>query len=818
VVPTHLILSRIAFEKRGHENGAASLRRWKAICVERSIRSSATAKAMAVVCVVAALLAAGSALGEESESGTGSSTDYIVLYILGLQAFERGQFEEAAGSLEQALAEGWWTPQQEAETLGILGDCYSSLSEYQKAIERYSLSIEVYLYYQSFDTSHIFHGLVDERVYVNSLNGLGVVYMELGDPARAIGYFEDMLSYVIDESLQKGIALNNLGICYFKTNRASRAIEFFDEAVTVFRAVRSQYGEANALTNLGNAYTEWRSPAGYARAVGCYEDSLAIQRAMDDRSGEASALAGLGLLYYLLGDNDTSIERYSEALSLAATPADLELQWRAHRGIARSKRNLGELQEAAEHYRQSVVLVEAIRSSVESEVLRQSYLESVRDLFEEYLELLWELGDEEEMLWYAERSRARSLLDLFELGGVAVGEAFEGMSVAGTVDSSAIWDLVQTSPDLLGEDEVVLAYGWGTQHLFSWTVTRSGGIQGPYAQEVDFDEALERIYAFRSRLEASADRDAVLRDLAWLHDLLIGPVAGRIEGYGTWVVVPSGPLWYVPYAALRADATGSYVVEEHVIAYAPSVASLSTTLGKSEDTTSNQTLALTNPHRDDMPSLPSALSAAMQRFVLATGGGSTYAEEQATEELFREMTSMAGQMPRYSYIALACHGVFRYGNPLYSYLALAPTEGVEGNLEAREVLGLELEGTELVFLAACETFLTAVESREDTAGVGHEIGEREKLDILRDLMRGDELVGLSRSFLLAGAGSVLATQWELYVPMAQTFLPRFGEKLEEGLPKGQALQQALCDILTENAYFSTDPWIWAPFLLVGDWR
>jgi CHAT domain-containing protein len=129
----------------------------------------------------------------------------------------------------------------------------------------------------------------------------------------------------------------------------------------------------------------------------------------------------------------------------------------------------------------------------------------------------------------------------------------------------------------------------------------------------------------------------------------------------------------------------------------------------------------------------------------------------------------------------------------------------------------DLNGTKLVLLMACETFLTAIESRVGvvTAGLGADLPPERKLDVLRDLVRGDELVGLSRAFLLAGAEAVLATHWEVQVGAASQLTSVLGEGLASDLPKAQALQAAQLKLIDAG---QTDPWLWDPFLLIGDWR
>ena len=736
----------------------------------------------------------------------------------------------------------------EASSLNNLGVCHDSQSEYRRAIEYYKQALEIYLeigdrageatslnnlgnchrFLSEYQRAIYYHkqslaicvGIGNRAGEAASLNSLGGCYTSLSEYERSIELYGQSLAIrrALGNRIGEAENLNNLGVCYKSLSEYEQAIEYHEQSLAIKREIGDRSGETYSLHNLGICYHHLSE---YERAIDYYEQSLAICAEIGRRGGEASCLASMGDSYDSLSEYERAMECYEEALEIAEAIGHEDTAWHTHLGLGRTHHKLDQLTEALEHYTAAVSIVEGIRERVDAEGLQQSFFSGAKELYEEYLELLFEVGDEASMLWYAERCRARSMLDLLAHGGIAVGEAVDGMTTQGTVDAEQMQVLLHGAPALLEEDEAVLTYTWGTEHLFTWVVTEANGILGPYAQEIDYDEALEQILTFRSLLEDSVDREAVLRDLTSLYELLIAPVSEHVEGYDTWVVVPSGPLWYVPYCALQAGQTSSYVIEEHVVAYAPSVASLSTILGKPEDVAPTPTLALANPLREDLPPLSVGLVDAMQDFVDATGGGSLHTEVDATEELLQGTLPAESERASYDYLALACHGIFRYGNPLYSYLALTATADEtfgDGDLEAREVLSLGLDGMDLVMLAACETFLTAVESREDTAGIGHEQTEEEKLDILRRLTLGDEVVGLSRSFLLGGAKSVLATQWELYVPMAQIFLPRFGEKLAEGLPKGRALQQTLCDILTEKPYFSTDPWIWAPFLLIGDWR
>ncbi|GAB2816990.1 hypothetical protein GCM10022221_13590 [Actinocorallia aurea] len=117
------------------------------------------------------------------------------------------------------------------------------------------------------------------------------------------------------------------------------------------------------------------------------------------------------------------------------------------------------------------------------------------------------------------------------------------------------------------------------------------------------------------------------------------------------------------------------------------------------------------------------------------------------------------------------HGVFDAGDPMQSGIELA-----DGRLTAADLLGMRLD-VGLVTLGACET------------GVS-------------DRRPGDELVGLTRALLYAGAASALVTLWQVDELSTSVLLARFYRELTGGVPKAQALrlaQQAVREMTVRDA-------------------
>ena len=136
-------------------------------------------------------------------------------------------------------------------------------------------------------------------------------------------------------------------------------------------------------------------------------------------------------------------------------------------------------------------------------------------------------------------------------------------------------------------------------------------------------------------------------------------------------------------------------------------------------------------------------------------------------------------------IHFACHGKFDHTDPLSSGVNL-----YDGILTAREIFEMRLT-TELVTLGACETGYNKISP-------------------------GDELIGLTRAFLYAGAPSVIVSLWSVDAGSTHELMLEFYKQIKNGADKATALQKAQIKIMEKKEY--THPYYWAPFVLIGDWQ
>lgn len=258
-----------------------------------------------------------------------------------------------------------------------------------------------------------------------------------------------------------------------------------------------------------------------------------------------------------------------------------------------------------------------------------------------------------------------------------------------------------------------------------------------------------------------------------LHQLLLESVADIIVHYARWLIAPHGSLLhYLPFHALHDGQ--SYLIERHEISYLPA-ASLLRYIRQSQVT--GVGVAAFGHSQDGR--LPFAVQEA--KTVAHLLGGDVYLEEQAT------LAQLQTVAPQVRLLHLATHGDFNQDNPLFSGLALA-----DGALNTLDIFNLRLRAS-LVTLSACQTGRSVVKG-------------------------GDELQGLLRAFLYAGAQSLLLGLWRVADHSTLHFMERFYHNLAQGMSKGEAIRHTQSLFIGGDGLEAryTHPYYWAPFFLVGD--
>lgn len=259
--------------------------------------------------------------------------------------------------------------------------------------------------------------------------------------------------------------------------------------------------------------------------------------------------------------------------------------------------------------------------------------------------------------------------------------------------------------------------------------------------------------------------------LGRLYDLLLRPVATRLGDFTRLIVVPHGAaLHYLPFHALFDGA--HYLCQTHAVRVLPS-ASLLHYAGAPPAVTGD---ALAFGYSSG-GALPYAVQEAQQ--VADRLGGTALVEASATLEQLHGCAGAAG------ILHLATHGDFNQDNPLFSGLALA-----DGQLTTLDVFNLRLQA-DLVTLSACQSGRSVVKG-------------------------GDELHGLMRAFLYAGARALLLSFWRVVDVATLAWMDTFYSGVRpHGQERAMRLAQQRFITATDVPAAYAHPYFWAPFVLVG---
>jgi len=250
-----------------------------------------------------------------------------------------------------------------------------------------------------------------------------------------------------------------------------------------------------------------------------------------------------------------------------------------------------------------------------------------------------------------------------------------------------------------------------------------------------------------------------------LHEKLLEPIEKFTEKRN-YIVVPVGALHYVPFHALTDGE--NYLIERREVVYAPSAAVW--LFLASKPIQKLKTALLMGFADESIPLVDTEIEILRGIFRQSK----SYTGEKAT---FAAYTQNAAN---FDVLHFACHGNFRPENPLFSSLQLA-----DGFVTVRDICSQKLTA-EIVTLSACETGLNKI-------------------------FAGDEILGLARGFLSAGASSLVLSLWTVNDEATTILMKNFYEQLRTGKTAAEALKIAQCSFIERGLH----PYFWSPFALIG---
>jgi CHAT domain-containing protein/tetratricopeptide (TPR) repeat protein len=525
-----------------------------------------------------------------------------------------------------------------------------------------------------------------------------------------------------------------------------------------------------------------------------------------------------------VGRTDVARAGFDKLLSTPELAVNAEIYWQVLYERGRIAELDGQTEKALEYFRKARDLVEGQRRSIRTETSKIGFASDKQAVYQGIVRTALKLGNKTQVLEVAEQAKSRALIDMlsaksdFGIYGQRAAEvaatfadfqrldaevSVQAPDTTVTLRRELISQLQQTSKRLhtlapqlaslvmsggisaermakgLNPQETLVGFFGSGSALYGYTLS---GVEIRIFQ-LDGQGLAEDVGEFVQSIKKRRRQSRELAEV--LYKRLLRPMHSTIAGRDL-LIVPYGSLHYVPFAALHDGER--FLAQGRALRFLPSAMLLglmpeATGVSPSAKDPVSRLLILGNPDLGQAAlDLPAAQEEAQILQSMFAKNSELFVRRAATETLIKERAF------DFTHIHVASHGEFSADAPLQSRLKLAADEKNDGMLSVGEIYGLRLNAN-LVMLSACETGLGSVSS-------------------------GDDVVGLTRGFLYAGAQNVIGSLWEVDDDATAELSKLMYAAMKKGTPVAKALSEAQEQLMRKKPH----PFFWAAFMTSGTGR
>ncbi len=700
-----------------------------------------------------------------------------------------------------------------ATTLNNLGLLYSSQTRYAEAEPLYQQALAIWK--QKFGENH--------PSTAQSLNNLAEIYRNQGKYTEAETLYQQALT-IRKQQLEENHpdiaeSLNNLAALYRNQERYTKAEPLFQETLAIFKQQlgKNHPDTAIALNNLAALYY---SQDNIPLTIDYFQQGLEVEEYNlsenlnigDERQKEDFIRIVLGTTFSVISLNLQSAPNNPQATQLALKTI-LE---RKGRILDISTNSLQILRQRTDDPESQQLLTQLIEVRTQQANLTFTPVDKFPSP-EIYRQQLAELNIKAKEL---EDKIGRRSAEFRQLSQPITLEAIQQQ----IPKNSALVEIVRYRP--FNPKATQNSEKFGNPRYAVYILFPNGEIT---AKDLGKAKTIEAsLELFRSDLSDSSSQNInnikqVKESSRELDAKLMQPIRELLGNTKTILLSPDGALNLIPFEAL-VDENNQYLVENYQITYLTSGRDL---LRLKEKFASEQPPLILadpiynkegeefalNPSTDQLRS--SAFCETGTRNFSRLDG--TEEEGKQVKQLFPQATIVTGsqatenvlkQVKRPEILHIATHGFFcptdnnnqspqTFENPLLkSGLVLAGVKlnesaGDDGVLTALETTALNLVGTKLVVLSACET-------------------------ARGDITTGEGVYGLRRALVIAGSESQLISLWKVSDDATKDLMIDYYGRLKNGEGRSEALRQIQLEMLKSET--KNHPFYWASFIPSGDWK
>ena len=631
--------------------------------------------------------------------------------------FEQGKHDDAEREMEALLATvSSDFPGYQAVVLRHLGTFHTSRADWGAAITILGQSASLY------------DQLVETQNAAGVRRLLAFVYDRIGDPATAWTYRLMALNGLgvrSNTDLEKAVA--SIADAAVLRNEWRTALSFLTLEIRIAHRLHDnlQLGTAEFLRAV--VRDRLHDEAGALSDIA--EGRVAAAAMKDPVHRTALHVAELRASAMLASAPPASADALlTEAIEYQATQSDPLRLPGLFLERARVRRKAADAAGAMADIQRGIGHLEQHRLSLPEGEARWGAFHAAEELFDEGVDLAMSLDDVAAAFRFAERARARALLDSY---------------------GSPVLDYQR-----LSARTVVVEYVSLPSRLIIFTADRSG--VRATAVACPREKLKAEVDAFGKAIRSDQSHGAGGQSTL-LYQHLVAPISTQLLGATTVVFAPDAVTSTVAFGALT-DTSGQYLVEQHTIVMAPSAALFAAATDRRGKVTAPHTalvIAASEPGADS--SALSFANAEARRVARAYRSATGLTDNDA------QLDELIKRAPEADVIHFAGHAIGDDSGIEPASMVLRQN-GHERRVGVAEIARLRLRPSSVVVLAGCST---ARGERRASEGV----------------------ISVAHGFLAAGAPSVIATLWPINDQAASVFFPRLHKRLAEGFSPAEALRQ-----------------------------
>lgn len=763
--------------------------------------------------------------------------------FIGKAYFDLGDIEQSLVYYNQVLeiTKKSNSRAREAYTLNLMALAYSEAGDKEKALQLYNTSLK------------LVRELNLPPNEASVLASLGKLYIDLKDYQKALEYFQLALPIVrkVGNHLGEAAIISNIGRCYAEMGDKKKGLAYYNQALPLMKACGYNTGEA--ITLYQSAIVE--------RDLGNFEQASTNIKA---------AIEKIEFIRANVGSFDLRSSYFSTVKNFYEFYIDLNMlmsEQSPQNGYAAKALQLSEQARARVLLEMLLEAKVNIRQGADAQLLqREKDLKLLLNSKSERLAKLFTTNATNEQIKAAE-NEVKDLLTSFQLLEAEIRKNSPRYS---ELTQPQPLNLSEIQKSVVDNNTILLEYSLGKERSYLWAVTPTSlnSYKLPAAKSIeDAVLGLRRSMLLLKQGDKNETSEEKLLRLRRLSDytkaalnvskILLGPVADQL-GNKRILLIADGCLNYLPFSALpmpindndkvtnndaealfqalkplvltnelvalpsatvlnalHRDRDNRKQAQKDIIVYADPVFSnkderLQSARNKNSN---NEKIVAINSRATTQDEILSELMIRSAGDVNSGGGGTIFprliytrqeadgilalinGENKKSLDFDASRNNVNNEaLNQYRILHFATHGLLNTNSPALSGLVLSTVDqdgnNQNGFLRANEILNLNLNA-DLVVLSACQT------------GLGKEV-------------KGEGLIGLTRSFMYAGASRVMVSLWNLNDKAAAEFMILFYRKmLKDKLTPAAALRATQLEFRKQNQW--QYPYYWAAFQLQGEW-